>query len=107
MAHTIKGTPNYIAPEIYIGKSKYDNTVDIYSLGILMYYLFNKKRFPYYPEYPKEYTREDEDKAFYKRMQYDKLPNPLEAPDSITKIIKKLFQNLMKDIKVQLPLKRT
>ena len=76
MAHTIKGTPNYIAPEIYIGKSKYDNTVDIYSLGILMYYLFNKKRFPYYPEYPKEYTREDEDKAFYKRMQYDKLPNP-------------------------------
>ncbi|WP_296963724.1 serine/threonine-protein kinase [uncultured Eubacterium sp.] len=89
MAHTIKGTPNYIAPEIYIGKSKYDNTVDIYSLGILMYYLFNKKRFPYYPEYPKEYTREDEDKAFYKRMQYDKLPNPLEAPDSITKIIKK------------------
>lgn len=89
MAHTIKGTPNYIAPEIYIGKSKYDNTVDIYSLGILMYYLFNKKRFPYYPEYPKEYTREDEDKAFYKRMQYDKLPNPLEAPDSIAKIIKK------------------
>lgn len=89
MAHTIKGTPNYIAPEIYIGKSKYDNTVDIYSLGILMYYLFNKKRFPYYPEYPKEYTREDEDKAFYKRMQYDKLPNLLEAPDSIAKIIKK------------------
>jgi len=60
-----------------------------------------------YPEYPKEYTREDEDKAFYKRMQYDKLPNPLEAPDSIAKIIKKAVSNLTKDIKVQLTLKRT
>lgn len=25
MAKTIKGTPNYIAPEVYIGKSKYDS----------------------------------------------------------------------------------
>lgn len=89
MAHTIKGTPNYIAPEVYIGKSKYDNTVDIYSLGILMYYLFNKKRFPYYPEFPKEYSREDEDKAFYKRMEYDQVANPMCAPKNVAKAIKK------------------
>ena len=89
MAHTIKGTPNYIAPEIYIGKSKYDSTVDNYSLGILLYYLFNKKRFPYYPDFPREYSIEDEDKAFYNRMQYDKVNDPICAPKSVAKIIKK------------------
>ena len=59
MAKTIKGTPNYIAPEVYIGKSKYDSSVDNYSLGILLYYLFNKSRFPYYPNFPNQSTQED------------------------------------------------
>ena len=30
-AESVKGTPNFIAPEVYLGKEKYDNTVDIYS----------------------------------------------------------------------------
>ena len=89
MAKTIKGTPNYIAPEVYIGKSKYDSSVDNYSLGILLYYLFNKLRFPYYPNFPNEYTQEDSDKAFYKRMNYEKLEAPVCAPLSVANIIKK------------------
>lgn len=89
MAKTIKGTPNYIAPEVYIGKSKYDSSVDNYSLGILLYYLFNKSRFPYYPNFPNEYTQEDSDKAFYKRMNYEKLEAPVCAPLSVANIIKK------------------
>lgn len=88
-ANTIKGTPRYIAPEIYMGNAKYNNSVDIYSLGILMYYLFNKRRFPFYPDFPVEYTAEDEDKAFYKRMQYEPAKVPMCAPNEVSKIILK------------------
>ncbi|MFR4319675.1 MAG: serine/threonine-protein kinase [Eubacterium sp.] len=48
-SHTIKGTPHYIAPEIYVKNEKYNKQADIYSLGVLMYYLFNKRRYPFYP----------------------------------------------------------
>ena len=92
-AKTIKGTPNYIAPEVYIGQGQYNSSVDNYSLGILLYYLFNKKRFPYYPDFPSEYTTEDEDKAFYKRMKYEKLSNPVCAPKEIAEIIRKAISS--------------
>lgn len=88
-ANTIKGTPRYIAPEIYIGNEKYNNSVDIYSLGILMYYLFNKRRFPFYPDFPLEYTKEDEDKAFYKRMNYEEVKAPICASDNVAEVILK------------------
>lgn len=88
-ANTIKGTPHYIAPEVYIGNERYNNSVDIYSLGILLYYLFNKSRFPFYPNYPAEYTKGDEDKAFYRRMNYEIPQNPVNAPESIAAIILK------------------
>ena len=93
VAKTIKGTPNYIAPEVYIGQGQYNSSVDNYSLGILLYYLFNKKRFPYYPDFPSEYTTEDEDKAFYKRMKYEKLSNPVCAPKEIAAIIRKAISS--------------
>lgn len=86
-ANTIKGTPHYIAPEVYMGNSKYNNSVDIYSLGILMYYLFNKRRFPFYPDYPSEYTQEDEDRGFYKRMAYETPSAPICAPESVADVI--------------------
>lgn len=89
MAGTLKGTPNYIAPEIYIGQEKYNSSVDNYSLGILLYYLFNKKRFPYYPDFPYEYSTKDEDRAFYKRMKYEELSNPVCAPKTVARIVKK------------------
>lgn len=37
----MRGTPAYVAPEVYDGR-KYDSTVDIYSLGILLYKLLNR-----------------------------------------------------------------
>lgn len=43
-----KGTENYMAPEIYCG-GDYDNRVDIYSLGLVMYRGLNKNRLPFYP----------------------------------------------------------
>lgn len=88
-SHTIKGTPHYIAPEIYVKNEKYNHSADLYSLGILMYYLFNKRRYPFYPDYPNGYEKEDEDRAFYKRMQFDIPNSPVCAPHNIAEIILK------------------
>ena len=50
-AHTVgnmskKGTYSYMAPEIYKGE-KYDSSIDIYSLGIVLYELLNQNRLPF------------------------------------------------------------
>ena len=44
------GTIQYLAPEVYYGY-KYDNTVDIYSLGISLYILLNNNLPPFCNEY--------------------------------------------------------
>ncbi len=67
-AESIKGTPNYIAPEVYLGKEKYDKTVDLYSLGIVLYKYLNYARNPFLPDYPAAYSSADEEAAFEKRM---------------------------------------
>ncbi len=67
-AESVKGTPDFIAPEVYRGKEKYDNTVDLYSLGIVLYKLLNKTRGPFLPMFPAPYNTEDEDIAFEARM---------------------------------------
>lgn len=44
----IVGSPIYISPQIWLSKDNIDYKVaDIYSFGITLYYLFNKKRAPY------------------------------------------------------------
>lgn len=47
MLMTGTGTPMYMAPEIYHGE-RYNNTVDIYSLGLVLYNLLNGGLPPFY-----------------------------------------------------------
>lgn len=64
----VKGTPNYIAPEIIVNKASYNKSVDLYSLGIVLYRLLNYNRNPFLPSYPKPYTSQDEEAAYTKRI---------------------------------------
>ena len=41
------GSPRYMAPEVYFGR-QYDNTADIYSLGLTLYELLNDNYPPFY-----------------------------------------------------------
>lgn len=86
-AESVKGTPNFIAPEVYLGKEKYDNTVDIYSLGIVLYKLLNKSRNPFLPAFPAPYSTDDEDAAFEARMS-GKIPElPVGAQNELGQAI--------------------
>lgn len=88
-AESVKGTPNFIAPEVYLGKEKYDNTVDVYSLGIVLYKLLNKMRNPFLPMFPAPYSTADEDAAFEARMT-GKIPElPVMAQNKLGQIILK------------------
>jgi len=86
-AESMKGTPNYIAPEVYLGKGQYDETVDVYSLGIVLYRLLNKGRNPFMPNFPDNYTSDDEDAAFEQRMRGEKPSLPYDAQNVLGEAI--------------------
>lgn len=86
-AESMKGTPNFIAPEVYLGKEQYDDTVDVYSLGIVLYKLLNKSRNPFLPEFPQAYNSNDEDAAFEKRMKGEVPSLPYDAQNALGEAI--------------------
>ena len=83
-----KGTYTYIAPEVYKGEP-YGSTVDIYSLGIVMYRFLNNNRVPFMPEYPKIISHEDREAALVERMRGTKLPKPINAEGRLAEIVLK------------------
>lgn len=83
-----KGTYIYMAPEVYSGKP-YGATVDIYSLGVVMYKLLNNNRTPFMPEYPRPITYDDREEAFAKRIKGEKIPSPQNGSEELKKIVLK------------------
>lgn len=85
---SVAGTRDYMAPEV-IKNEKYNNTVDIYSLGIVLYRLLNKRRMPFLnPDdllAPSDYERADE-----KRINgTEEMPYPKYADGKLAEIILK------------------
>lgn len=71
MDHTTKatkiGTYNYMAPEVYQNKP-YGASVDIYSLGLVMYWLLNERRLPFMPMPPAVPTAAQNNEAQMRRL---------------------------------------
>lgn len=83
-----KGTYSYMAPEIYKGE-KYDSSIDIYSLGIVLYKLMNQNRLPFLSLDKQLITYRDKENALARRMAGDKLPAPANASAAFAHIILK------------------
>ncbi|MGN1318305.1 MAG: protein kinase [Lachnospirales bacterium] len=83
-----KGTYTYIAPEIYKGEA-YGSTVDIYSLGLVMYRLLNNNRMPFIPPYPQPVTYNDREISLVKRISGKELPKPVNADGRLAEIVLK------------------
>jgi len=88
---SIRGTPLYMAPEVFKGEP-YDTRADLYSLGILLYKLFNNGRFPFMPPFPTELRIKDSETAVEKRLSGEPITPPCNAPEKLGNIILKLCE---------------
>ena len=83
-----KGTFSYMAPEMYKGEA-YDNRVDIYSLGIVLYKLRNHNRIPFINLEKQLITYRDKENALTRRMSGEALPAPVDAGEDLAGVILK------------------
>ena len=83
-----KGTYTYMAPEVYKGEA-YGASVDIYSLGIVLYRFMNNNRTPFLPPYPTPIKYADRESAMARRIKGEALPAPANADEALSRIILK------------------
>ncbi len=92
MEHTTRatktGTFSYMAPEVYKGQS-YNATIDIYSLGLVMYWALNEKRLPFLPLPPQAPTASELEVSLAKRLAGEKLPPPKNGSEKLKEIVLK------------------
>ena len=85
----VAGTYNYMAPEVY-NKQKYDYTVDIYSLGLVLFRLLNDGRGPFLPASSTGITSEMEKEAGLRRLKNREwIPAPRNASVALAEVISK------------------
>lgn len=82
------GTCGYMAPEVYLGKS-YDESIDLYSLGLVLFWLLNDKRMPFLPLAPEPVNAVHIEKAMSLRLSGVELPEPTKGFPELNKIIAK------------------
>lgn len=82
------GTYSFMAPEV-LNNQSYGPTVDIYSLGLVLYWLLNKHRGPFLPLPPENYTPTMDEEARQRRFSGDPLPAPVNGSPELKKIIQK------------------
>ena len=86
---SVKGTEYYMAPEVFFHQD-YDHTVDIYSLGLVLYKALNQNRLPFYP-LDRAYTARDRQRAMTDRISGKRdMPLPAMASPAFGQIILKM-----------------
>ncbi len=81
-----KGTPFYMAPEIYLGRAS-DDSADQYSLGLVMHRLLNAQQVPFAAMDGHMLTHPEREAAFATRMQGTPIPPPLQGSERLAKAI--------------------
>ena len=91
-----KGTYTYMAPEVYKGEA-YGASVDIYSLGIVLYRFMNNNRTPFLPSYPTPIKYADRESAMARRIKGETIPAPANADEALSRVILKACAYSPKD----------
>lgn len=80
------GTPNYMAPEVF-NSTDYDHRVDLYSLGLVLYWLSNKKRLPFLDTERQLLSPNERANAVQRRLNGEPIPAPCDASSALTDAI--------------------
>lgn len=86
MGGTKTGTFNYMAPEVY-NNQPYGVAADQYSLGMVLYWLLNERRMPFFPLPPEVPTASQEELARQRRMSGEIPPAPKHGSDAMKSIV--------------------
>ncbi len=85
-AFSQKGTPNYMAPEVFYRRA-YDSRADIYSLGIVLYRLLNNKYLPFIDSKQQLVSPDEKNRALKRRLNGEPLPEPSQASENMASLI--------------------
>ena len=88
MGGTKIGTYKYMAPEVY-NNQPYGSAADIYSLGLVLYWLLNKKRMPFLPMPPAKLSASMDETARNRRLSGEALPPPVNGSEELKRIVLK------------------
>ena len=83
-----KGTYQFMAPEVK-NEQPYGPTVDVYSLGLVMYWLLNNRRCPFFPLPPAVPTHKEEQDALRRRFAGEQIPAPRDGSEALKAIVLK------------------
>lgn len=85
---TVIGTFKYMAPEVYSNKP-YGAGADIYSLGLVLYWMLNHRRLPFMPLPPAQLTAGADGDAANRRLMGEPIPAPATGSDELKRIVLK------------------
>lgn len=88
MGGTKTGTYKYMAPEVY-NNQPYGHQADIYSLGLVIYWMLNKKRMPFMPLPPQKLAAGVDELARNRRLSGEPLPPPADGSEALKRIVLK------------------
>jgi serine/threonine protein kinase len=88
MGGTKIGTYKYMAPEVY-NNQPYGSSADIYSLGLVLYWMLNERRMPFMPLPPEKPRVGMEEESRQRRFSGEPLPPPLNGSDELKRIVLK------------------
>ena len=80
------GTYKYMAPEVY-NNQPYNHTADIYSLGLVLYWILNERRLPFMPLPPTPAVASQEEDARAKRFGGMPIPAPAHGSEKLKQIV--------------------
>lgn len=83
---TKTGTYNFMAPEVYNNRP-YGHSADIYSLGMVLYWMLNRRTVPFLPLLPEIPTASQRESAKERRFSGEPLPAPVDGSQALQKIV--------------------